>query len=96
MKFIHEEDNYTLLIYEVLPEDAGSYACVAINSVGKATCTATLNVESMLKQIKGLKDSAGKWDIRFFLMLFSVDDDNADSSVDDDDESVDIDYWQSP
>ena len=48
MKFIHEEDNYTLLIYEVLPEDAGSYACVAINSVGKATCTATLNVESKL------------------------------------------------
>lgn len=46
MKFIHEDDNYTLLIYEVLPEDAGSYACVAINSVGKATCTATLNVES--------------------------------------------------
>lgn len=46
MKIIHEDDNYTLLIYEVLPEDAGSYACVAINSVGKATCTATLNVES--------------------------------------------------
>lgn len=45
MKFIHEDDNYTLLIYEVGPEDAGDYACVAINPAGKATCTAKLNVE---------------------------------------------------
>ena len=47
MKFISEDDNYTLLVYEVRPEDAGNYACVAINTVGKATCTATLNVEGM-------------------------------------------------
>ena len=45
MKFISEESNYTLLIYEVRPEDAGTYACVAINNAGKATCTAKLNVE---------------------------------------------------
>ncbi|XP_052814063.1 titin-like [Mya arenaria] len=45
MKFIHEDDNYTLLIYEVRAEDAGKYACVAINNVGKATCTASLNVQ---------------------------------------------------
>jgi len=46
MKMIHEDENFTLLIYEVRPEDAGNYACVAINNVGKATCTARLNVES--------------------------------------------------
>ena len=45
MKLISEEDNFTLLLYEVKPEDAGNYACVAVNTVGKATCTATLNVE---------------------------------------------------
>ena len=45
MKFINEEDNFTLLIFEVMPEDAGNYACVAINTVGKATCTARLNIE---------------------------------------------------
>lgn len=47
-KFIEEEDNYTLLIYEVQPEDAGLYDCVALNNVGKATCTAKLNIESKL------------------------------------------------
>ena len=45
-KFIDEEENHTLVIYEVQPEDAGQYACVAINSVGKSTCTARLDVES--------------------------------------------------
>lgn len=34
------------MIYEVRPDDAGQYACVAINSVGKSTCTARLDVES--------------------------------------------------
>ena len=51
MKFIHEDANFTLLIYEVSPADAGTYACVAINSVGKATCTAKLNVEGMYETI---------------------------------------------
>ena len=48
MKFISEEDNYTLLVYEVKPDDAGNYACVAINTIGKATCTAKLDVEGMV------------------------------------------------
>ena len=48
MKFISEEDNYTLLVYEVKPDDAGKYACVAINTIGKATCTAKLDVEGMV------------------------------------------------
>jgi hypothetical protein len=51
MKFIHEDDNFTMLIYEVRPEDAGDYACVAINNVGKATCTAKLCVEGKRKCI---------------------------------------------
>lgn len=55
MKFIHEDDNYTLLIYEVKPEDAGDYACVAINDVGKATCTAKLCVEGKLLEKKGIE-----------------------------------------
>ena len=46
-KLISEDDNFTLLVYEVKPEDAGNYACVAVNTVGKATCTATLNVEGI-------------------------------------------------
>ena len=48
MKFISEEDNFTLLVYEVKPDDAGNYACVAINTIGKATCTAKLDVEGMV------------------------------------------------
>lgn len=44
-KFIAEDNNYTLVIYEVQPEDAGVYACIIINTVGKATCTARLTVE---------------------------------------------------
>lgn len=49
-KFIEEDDSYTLLIYEVQPEDAGPYACVAINEVGKATCTAKLDVQCKFKR----------------------------------------------
>ncbi|ESO99780.1 hypothetical protein LOTGIDRAFT_141499, partial [Lottia gigantea] len=45
-KFIEEGDNFTLLIFEVAPEDAGQYACVAINDVGKSTCTARLDIEN--------------------------------------------------
>eukprot|EP00106_Octopus_bimaculoides_P016754 XP_014784196.1 PREDICTED: titin-like isoform X3 [Octopus bimaculoides] len=44
-KFIHEENHYTLLIFEVQPEDAGTYACVSINTNGKSTCTAKLIVD---------------------------------------------------
>ena len=44
-KFIEEDDNFTFLIYEVEPADVGQYDCVAINTVGKATCTARLNVQ---------------------------------------------------
>jgi len=43
-KLIVEDDHYTMLIYEVHPEDAGLYECVVVNKIGKATCSARLNV----------------------------------------------------
>jgi len=43
-KLISEEDRYTLLIYEVRPEDAGKYDCTVSNKHGKAACSARLNV----------------------------------------------------
>lgn len=40
-----EEDNiYTLLILETVPEDTGKYECVAINSAGEARCEAECTV----------------------------------------------------
>ncbi|CAG5126018.1 unnamed protein product, partial [Candidula unifasciata] len=51
-KFITEGNNYTLVIYEAQPLDAGVYACVAVNTVGKATCTARLTVEKPEKPIQ--------------------------------------------
>lgn len=50
-KFIHEDNHYTLLIFEVQPEDAGTYACVSINASGKSTCTAKLIVDGNLKNL---------------------------------------------
>ena len=46
-KLISEEDHYTLLIYEVRPEDAGKYDCTVSNKHGKAACSARLNVVGM-------------------------------------------------
>lgn len=43
-KFISEEDHYTLLIYEVRESDQGKYECVVTNKLGKATCSARLEV----------------------------------------------------
>ncbi|XP_011704408.1 PREDICTED: titin [Wasmannia auropunctata] len=40
-----EEDNiYTLLILETVPEDIGKYECVAINSAGEARCEAECTI----------------------------------------------------
>jgi len=46
-KLIAEEDHYTLLVYEVRPEDAGKYDCTVTNRLGRASCTARLNVVGM-------------------------------------------------
>ena len=49
-KFIVEEDHYTLLVYEVRVEDSGVYECIVLNKLGKATCTAKLNVQGQFTE----------------------------------------------
>ena len=46
-KLITQEDHYTLLIYEVRPEDAGKYDCTVSNKHGRTSCSARLNVIGM-------------------------------------------------
>jgi len=46
-KLIAEDDHYTLLIYEVRPEDAGKYDCTLSNKHGQTACSARLNVVGM-------------------------------------------------
>lgn len=45
-KTVEEDNNYTLLIIEALPEDSGAFECVAINSAGEARCDAALIVQA--------------------------------------------------
>lgn len=40
-----DENNYTLFIHDVLPEDAGKYIVAAKNELGTVTSTAQLTVE---------------------------------------------------
>ncbi|XP_074100964.1 sallimus isoform X11 [Cotesia typhae] len=39
-KTLEEDNTYTLLILEAVPEDTGKYECVAINNAGEARCEA--------------------------------------------------------
>lgn len=43
-KTLEEDDLYTLLIIETVPEDSGKYECVAINQSGEARCEADLTI----------------------------------------------------
>lgn len=45
-KTLEEDEIYTLLIIEVVPEDSGKYECVAINSAGEARCEAECFVQA--------------------------------------------------
>ena len=45
-KTLEEDNTYTLLIIETVPEDSGQYECVAINSAGEARCEAECIVQA--------------------------------------------------
>lgn len=53
-----EEDNtYTLLILESVPEDTGKYECVALNGAGEARCDAECTVRGPQSPAKAAKPS---------------------------------------
>ncbi|GLH07319.1 LOW QUALITY PROTEIN: Titin [Gryllus bimaculatus] len=45
-KSLEEDNTFTLLILESLPEDSGKYECVAINGAGEARCDAECFVQT--------------------------------------------------
>lgn len=44
-KFFHDDEEHTLMLLNVLAEDAGTYSCEAKNEYGEATSSAPLTVE---------------------------------------------------
>lgn len=45
-KTLEEDEIYTLLIIEAVPEDSGKYECVAMNSAGEARCEAECIIQA--------------------------------------------------
>lgn len=45
-KTVEEDNQYTLLIIETVPEDSAKYECVAINAAGEARCEGDLVIQS--------------------------------------------------
>lgn len=54
-KTLEEDEMYTLLIIEVVPEDSGKYECVAINSAGEARCEGECLVQAPTSPTKQAK-----------------------------------------
>ena len=56
-KTLEEDNTYTLLILESVPEDTGKYECVALNSAGEARCDAECIVRGPQLPAKTTKPS---------------------------------------
>ena len=54
-KTLEEDEVYTLLVIEVVPEDSGKYECVAINGGGEARCEAECTVVAPTSAAKTAK-----------------------------------------
>lgn len=60
-KTLEEDNTYTLLILETVPDDNGKYECVAINRAGEARCEADCSVKGIQpKSAKPSKSTAGE------------------------------------
>ena len=56
-----EDGNCSLTISEVCGDDDAKYTCKAVNSLGEATCTAELLVETMAKEGEDEDEEEEEW-----------------------------------
>lgn len=57
-KMVEEDNLYTLLIIETVPEDSGTYECVAINNFGEARCEGECLVQPTSAPTKGKTETS--------------------------------------